>query len=95
MLRGGPPDRIQELYAAPIRWSATNDDLPEAIQIVSEDSSEVLASLEFRECASPPKRQVKPPPKVQAPKPPPDGGTGDAPPRKVPLPKGAIEEAPS
>ncbi len=93
MLRGGPPDRIQELYAAPIRWAATNDELPEAIQIVSEDSSDVLARLQFKECASPPKRQAKPPPKVPAPKPPPDGGTGDSPP-KVPVPKGALEDAP-
>jgi hypothetical protein len=86
---------VQELHAAPIKWEATNDRLPATIQMVAEDSSDVLARLQFKECGSPPKRQVKPPPKVQVPKTPPDAGAGDAPPPKAPLPKGALDEAPT
>jgi hypothetical protein len=95
MVRGGAAERVQELYAAPIRWEAKNDQLPATIQIVAEDSADVLARLQFKECGSPPKRQVKPPAKVQAPKPPPDGDAGDPPPSKGPLPKGALEDAPT
>lgn len=90
MLRGGPPDRVQELHAAPIRWETTNDGLPETVQIVSEDSSDVLARLRFKECGSPPKRQTKPPAKPLTSKPAPESGAAD-PPLKVPLPKGALE----
>jgi hypothetical protein len=48
MLRGGPPEQVQELHVAPITWDTANDRLPELVQIVSEDSSNVLARVQFK-----------------------------------------------
>src|SRR5215207_8159147 len=91
MLRGGPPDRIQELHGAPIKWAATNNALPGTIHIVAEDSPDVLARLRFKECGAPPKAQTTPTGKPPAPKPSsvPAPGTMERP-RNMPLPSGAL-----
>jgi hypothetical protein len=70
MLRGGSADELQKILGQPITWDATNDVIPEIIQIVSEDTSQVLTQVRFKECTDLPRPEargrVTPPPAAKA-----------------------------
>jgi hypothetical protein len=73
MLRGGPLDELQKGLGQPVTWEATNDGMPELIRIVSDDQSQVLTELRFKECSDIPRPEgrarVPPAAAVKAPSP--------------------------
>jgi hypothetical protein len=62
---GTPEDLERELRRA-IRWEPNLASLPDAILIVGEDDSEVIARLRFVKCVTSPNRQHGPPAKAPA-----------------------------
>jgi hypothetical protein len=60
MLTGGSPAQLERQSGGRIAWESKLGALPEAIEIVSEGSAEVVSRLRFKECGTPPKAQAEP-----------------------------------
>jgi hypothetical protein len=85
MRRGGPPEDLEREFGNAIRWEPNLASLPRNLQIVAEDSAEVIAKLRFVKCLTPGKAR---PERERAIRP----NEAPAPvPRAVPLPRGALQ----
>jgi hypothetical protein len=85
MLTGGPPAQLERQSGGRIAWESKLGALPEAIDIVSEGSAEVVSRLHFKECGTPAKAQADP----AAPRNPHGEPRADAP-RSFPMPQGVF-----
>src|SRR3954465_8797681 len=92
LLRGGPPDRLEAERGRRIAWSAKLDRLPDALQIVSEDGSGMLARVRFKQGGAAPSAKPDTPRPVKAKprKASPPEARGQAAPSSPPIPQGAI-----
>jgi len=93
LLRGGPPERLEAERGRRIAWSAKLDRLPDALQIVSEDGSGMLARFRFKQCGAAPSAKPDTPRPVKAKprKAPPPEARGQEAPSSPPIPQGAIQ----
>jgi hypothetical protein len=90
LVRGGPPEQLEQGNDAPIKWEASGGKLPPALQIVAEDGSQVLANLAFKECGRPPAAKARRAPQAKASAPAPRAAREPAAPPSTGLPQGAL-----
>jgi hypothetical protein len=90
LVRGGPPEQLEQGNGTPIKWESAGKAFPPTLQIVADDTSEVLAKLAFKECGRPPASKPARAPQGESAAPAARGGARPAAPPSPGLPQGAI-----
>lgn len=91
LVRGGPPEQLEQANGTSIRWDSAGPVLPPALQIVAEDGSQALARLTFTACGRPPAAKPRRAPQAKAAAPAAQVVREPAKPSSPALPQGALQ----